>query len=376
MRTFGVEEELLLVDERTGLPTAAAPRILEWQADEGAPALEAEIQQEMIEVVGPVCTTVSQLAQGIADGRRRADAEAAEVGARAVALATPPVAVHPHPSPSPRYEEMMRRYGVTARRTLTCGFHVHVGVDSAEEGVAALDRIRDWLPTILALSSNSPFWDGADTGYASYRNDVWSRWPSAGANPVFGSEAAYREHERALVDSGVLLDAGMLYFDARLSRHHPTLEVRIADLCLREEDAVTIAALCRGLVETAIMDWRRGVSPIGTDQRVLRLATWRAALSGVRGEHVHPLTGRPCAADSAVAALLDHVRPGLEVSGDLQRVTDGVQAILRRGTGADWQREQVARRGLVGDIVRSLTARRGGSDDAPAPHEESAPAGV
>ncbi|AKV85746.1 hypothetical protein AKG07_04955 [Microbacterium sp. CGR1] len=356
MRTFGVEEELLLVDVRTGLPTAAAPRILEWRSKDGGPELEAEIQQEMIEVVGPVCSTTQQLAGAIADGRRRADADAVAVGARALPLATSPVSVHPHASPSSRYAEMMRRYGITARRTLTCGFHVHVAIDSPREGVAALDRIRDWLPTILALSSNSPFWDGTDTGYASYRNDVWSRWPCAGPNPVFGSEAAYREHEGSLLASGALLDEGMLYFDARLSRHHPTLEVRVADICLRQEDAVTIAALCRGLVETAVIEWQAGMPPLRTDQRLLGLATWRAALSGMRGDHVHPVAGTPCAPAASIAALLEHVRPGLEALGDVERVVHGVQEILRRGTGADWQREQVARRGSVGDIVRNLSA--------------------
>jgi carboxylate-amine ligase len=356
MRTFGVEEELLLVDERTGTPVAAAPRILEWQSGGDAPSLEAEIQQEMLEVVGPPCATVHELAEGIAQGRRRADTSAQAVGARAVPLATSPLPVTPHHSPTARYAEMMRRYGITARRTLTCGFHVHVSVETPEEGVAALDRIREWLPTILALSANSPFWEGADTGYASYRNDVWSRWPSAGPNPVFGSEAQYREHERALLATGTLLDAGMLYFDARLSRNHPTVEIRIADICLREEDAVTIAALCRGLVETAVGEWRRGIAPRGADQRLLRLATWRVAMTGMRGDHVEPLTGAPCSPEAAVTALLDHAEPGLDRTGDGDRVARGVLAILERGTGADWQRQQLSRRGRIDDVVRSVWA--------------------
>lgn len=354
MRTFGVEEELLLVNERTGMPEAAAPRILEWQSSGEVPALEAEMQQEMLEVVGPACSTLEQLAEGVADGRRRADSSARIVGARALPLATSPVAVTPHHSPTPRYEEMIRRYGVTARRTLTCGLHVHVSVESPAEGVGALDRIREWLPTILALSSNSPYWDGVDTGYASYRSDVWSRWPCSGPNPVFGSEEDYREHERSTLATGALLDPGMLYFDARLSRHHPTLEIRIADVCLREEDTVTIAALCRGLVETAAEEWRRGIAPRGADQRLLRLATWRAAMSGMRGEHVDALTGSPCSAEEAVASLLEHVAPGLAVTGDLGRAERGLHSILGRGTGADWQREQFARRGRAADIVEAL----------------------
>lgn len=355
MRTFGVEEELLLVDEVTGVPTAVAPRILEWEGRAGESALEGEMQQEMLEVVGSPSSSVEEVAHGITRGRRRADEAARRVGARAVALATSPLPVTPHHSPSARYIEMMRRYGTTARRSLTCGFHVHVSIDSAEEGVGILDRIREWLPTVLALSTNSPFWEGSDTGYASYRNDVWSRWPCAGPNPVFGSEAAYREHERVLLATGALLDAGMLYFDARLSRHHPTVEVRVADVCVREDDAVTIAALCRGLVERAALDWRSGDAPIGSDTRLLRLTTWRAALTGVRGEHVDPATGSARSAADSVAALLDHVRPGLDVTGDADRVEQGVHAILQRGTGADWQREQFERRRHLEDVVHAAS---------------------
>lgn len=356
MRTFGVEEELLLVNEETGAPMAAAPRILEWQSGESIPSLEAEIQQEMLEVVGPPCHTVEELARNIADGRRRADASARTAGARAVALATSPLPVTPHHSPSRRYEEMIRRYGTTARRSLTCGLHVHVSVHSPAEGVGVLDRIREWLPTLLALSGNSPFWEGVDTGYSSYRSDVWSRWPSAGPNPVFGSEERYRKHEESLLATGTLLDAGMLYFDARLSRRHPTVEIRVADVCLREEDAVTVAALCRGLVETAARLWRTGEPPAAVDQRLLRLANWRAALTGVRGELVDPVTGRPRSPRDAITALLEHAAPGLAVTGDADRVEQGVLAILDRGTGSDWQREQFARRRRYEDVARAACA--------------------
>lgn len=353
MRTLGVEEELLLVDERTGTPVAVAPTILASDTAPEGPVLEAEIQQEMLEVIGPPSSRLDEIADGIAEGRRRAEAAAHEVGAHAAAIATSPLPVTPHPSPTPRYREMMRRYGATAKSTLTCGFHVHVSVESPEEGVGVLDRIREWMPTLLALTGNSPFWNGADTGYSSYRNDVWSRWPCAGPNPVFGSEEGYRRHERMLLTTGTLLDPGMLYFDARLSHHHPTVEIRVADVCLREDDAVTVAGLARGLVERAAMDWRRGRPPIGADQRLLRLATWRAALTGVRGDHVDPATGCPRTPQEAVDALLDHVAPGLDVTDDVDRVERGLRDILRRGTGADWQREQFDRRGRMDDVVHA-----------------------
>jgi carboxylate-amine ligase len=358
MRTFGVEEELLLVDQWSGAPVAAAPLILARSSFRDGPVLEAEMQQEMLEVVSPPCRTTDELAAVVSLGRRRADAMARELGARALPLATSPVRGTPHHSSAPRYDEMIRRYGTTARQSFTCGLHVHVSIASAEEGVGVLDRIREWLPTILALTSNSPFWDGADSGYASYRYDVWSRWPSAGPSPVFGSAAAYREHERMLLATDTLLDAGMLYFDARLSRNHPTVEVRVSDVCLREEDTVTVAVLCRALVETAAAEWRLGHAARSSPERLLRLASWRSALTGIRGQHVDPLTGAPRTAREAVDALLDYAAPGLALAGDAVRARQGTDAILRRGTGADWQREQFTRRGRVADVVAAAGARQ------------------
>jgi carboxylate-amine ligase len=131
---------------------------------------------------------------------------------------------------------------------------VHVQVADDDEGVAVLDRIRVWLPVLTALSANSPFWLGADSGYASYRSQAWGRWPSAGATELFGDAAAYRRLVGDVLATGTVLDDGMLYFDARLSASWPTVEVRVADVCLRAEDAVTLAGLTRALVETAARD--------------------------------------------------------------------------------------------------------------------------
>ena len=148
-----------------------------------------------------------------------------------------------------RYQAMTEHFGLTTSEQLTCGCHVHVGVESPEEGVAVLDRIRPWLPVLLAISANSPYWQGQDTGYASFRSQAWNRFPSAGPTGVFGSVEGYRSYADALVATGVLLDHAMIYFDARLSDRYPTVELRVAD-------TVLIATLARALVETAVTSWR------------------------------------------------------------------------------------------------------------------------
>lgn len=239
---------------------------------------------------------------------------------------------------SPRCLRLVERFGLTALEQLTCGFHVHVAVGSREEGVAVLDRVRVWLPVLLALSSNSPYWQGVDSGYSSYRYQAWSRWPSAGPSDVFGSVAAYDRYTEELLSSGVPLDAAQLYFDARLSRNHPTVEVRVADVCLLPEHAVVLAALVRALVETAARQWRAGqpAPPVGTP--LLRAWMWEASRSGVEGRLVCPATGVPAPAGDVVGRLVELVRPVLAEYGEETVVEEVLADVLGTGSGARRQR--------------------------------------
>jgi carboxylate-amine ligase len=248
---------------------------------------------------------------------------------------------------------MTDTFGLTALEQLTCGCHVHVSVEDDEEGVAVLNRIRTWLPVLTALTTNSPFWLGRDSGYASFRSQAWNRWPSSGPNELFADAAAYHRLIAGLVATETIVDTGMVYFDARLSERWPTVEVRIADVALRTEDAVTLAGLVRGLVETAAGEWRAGVPAPDVRSELIRVAAWRAGRSGLTGDLVHPGTGRPGPAAEVVGALLDHVRPALADAGDEQRVTDGVAAVLDRGTGADLQRRVHEETGDLAAVVRA-----------------------
>ncbi|MEW1836322.1 glutamate--cysteine ligase [Microbacterium sp. NPDC079995] len=372
-RTLGVEEEFLVVDGRTLRPAPRADdvlRVLAEAANEGSsPALgsiafHAEMKREQIEVVSPPVRTRSELAAVIGEGRRRVDRAAMSVGARAVPLATAPHACDSQVSDSPRYTEMAARFSATAREQLTCGMHVHVAVDSPEEGVGVLDRIRPWLPVILALSANSPFWRGTDTGYASYRYQAWMRWPTAGPTDLFGSLDAYRREVAAMLKAGVCLDEGMIYFDARLSTHAPTVEVRIADVCLRADDAVTLPLLVRALVDRAAADWRAGIAPPAWPTTILRLASWRASKEGIGGELMHPELSHLVPADIAVQALLDHVRGHYFSVVECDQVEAGVASIVEKGAGAAIQRDAMR---VTGTASAALwEALRFGMDTSPA----------
>jgi glutamate---cysteine ligase / carboxylate-amine ligase len=260
-------------------------------------------------------------------------------------------------TPERRYERMHEVFGDTARAALTCGMHVHVGVESREEGVRALNAVRGWLPVLLALTANSPFADGRDTGFASQRSMIWQRWPTAGPYEQFRDVGDYDRTVDALISTGAALDDGMVYFDARLSANYPTLEIRAADVCVRVEDAVTVAALARAVVDASA----RGALPVpsGPLARVelMRAATWRAARYGVTDALVSPTTGRPAPAAEVIGSLLDLLARPLHDSGDDALVGDGVSAILDRGTGSDLQRRVFAERGDLGAVVDELAAR-------------------
>jgi glutamate---cysteine ligase / carboxylate-amine ligase len=207
---------------------------------------------------------------------------------------------------------------------------------------------------LTALTANSPFWQGVDTGYASYRSQAWHRWPSAGPTEVFADAAEYHRLIDDVLATGTVLDTGMVYFDARLSETWPTVEVRTADVALRVDDAVTLAGVVRGLVETAAREARRGTPPPAVRSEVLRVAAWRAGRSGLGGDLVDPRTGRPAPAADVLAALLDHIRTALADAGDERRVSEGLAALLRRGTGADLQRR--VHRETGGDLAAVVRA--------------------
>lgn len=349
---MGVEEELLVVDPVEGRPAPLREGTVSLAAQEG---VEEEFKREQVEIVSPPCEELDQLHAELIRLRGELAVLAAAQHLGIAPLATSPMSVRPTPTTDERYRVMRQEYGLAAREQLCCGCHVHVSVASREEGVAVLDRIRPWLAVLVALSANSPFWQQEDTGYASYRTMVATRWPSAGPTELFGGPEGYDAAVARLVGSGAILDPGMIYFDARLSSRYPTVEIRVADVCRTVADAVLVAALCRGLVETAAQEWLEGREPARVRTELLRAAGWRAARSGVGGDLVDVRDARPRPAAHLVRDLLTHVGPALERYGDAAQVERDVERLLHDGTGADAQRATLLETQRVEDVVlRSL----------------------
>ncbi|MEW1963165.1 glutamate--cysteine ligase [Microbacterium sp. NPDC077644] len=374
MRTVGVEEELLLVDAESGRPRSVAARTLRYAAEASDPAeggvdadaapaapddvpggsIDHELQKHQVETDTVPHTDMTALGESVREWRSNAITAARRAGARVIAAGTSPLPVASSIVEKPRYLQMVEHFGLTTSEALTGGCHVHVSVESDDEGIAVLDRIRGWLPVLLALSANSPFWHGDDTKYASFRSQAMGRWPTAGPPEAFGTAQAYHELVDTMIASGAILDQGMIYFDARLSHHYPTVEVRVADVCADAADTVLIAALSRGLVDTAAREWRAGVDPLPLSVAMLRLITWQAGRFGIEGELVDPRTVTPHPARDVVAALVEHVREALRENGDEEFVDAQVEEIFARGNGAMRQRATLEKTGQLSDVVAEL----------------------
>ena len=194
-----------------------------------------------------------------------------------------------------RYRELARRYGPVVAQAGTCGCHVHVGVPSREAGVQVLARLRPWLAPLLAVTANSPVAGGRDTGWASWRHVLQSRWPTAIPPEAWPDAAAYDTAVRRLLARGAALDERSVYFWARLSPRYPTVEVRVADVCLDAGTAVLLAGLIRALVATALAEGRRGTPTAAVPARQVAAALAAAARRGLAGAGAGPFTGQAAA---------------------------------------------------------------------------------
>ncbi|TQO22823.1 glutamate--cysteine ligase [Paramicrobacterium agarici] len=366
MRTVGVEEELLLVNAESGIPRSVASRAIEradaTKGEEGG-SLDHELQQQQVETDTPPRSGMEELDDDVREWRRTAIAGARRAGARVIAAGTSPVAAEPKVDLDPRYLRIIEHIGLTAREQLLCACHVHVSVESDDEGVGVLDRIRNRTGLLTALSANSPFWNGVDSGYASFRSQAILRWPTSGPQDLYRSAEQYHALIDTMLGTGVMLDEGMVYFDSRLSSRYPTVEIRVADVCSDVRDTVLIAALARGLVDTAAREWADGEPPAEIPTSVIRLANWQAGRFGLSGDLLDPMTMEPRLARDVITEFVDTLRPALRDNGDEERVDAGIARLFDGGTGADRQRASLEKTGRLSDVISYLARVTAAQDE-------------
>ncbi|MFI0240248.1 glutamate--cysteine ligase [Streptomyces sp. NPDC016845] len=352
MITVGVEEEYLLLDPETCLPVPVGDQVraaagLGPMTEDGE--VQAELLQAQVEVATPVCTELDEVGGHLLRLRHALGTAAEKYGCRLAATGVAPFRAR---TPVPvtrdaRYLALRDQAPQLVAEQLVNGAHVHAAVPDKETGVAVLSRVRVWLPVLVAMSANSPFWDGKDTGFASWRTVMFGRWPVSGPPPRLTSLDDHDSRVQALLDTGTIRDTGQLYWQARLSERYPTIEIRCADVQLRADAAVMFAGLVRALVATALREHEEGAPVPECPHELLQAMNWHAARHGLSGRLMDP-AGRSREAGDVLCMLLDHLAPALEEAGDTREVTSLVHRLLQEGTPADRQRRALTEGGLPG----------------------------
>lgn len=359
--TVGVEEEFLLVDPDTGATVPAAERVLRTAAALPAAAPDAVVHPELlatqVEAATGRCVSLDDLGTQLLHGRRRLAEAAGDL--LLVPSGTPVLAGKPAVAAGQRFARVADHYAGVVADYQACGCHVHVGVPDLETAVGVVNHVRPWLPTLLALSVNSPVHHGVDTGYASWRMVEQSRFPGSGVPPRFASARDHTARVARLVAAGALVDPAQSFWLVRPSPRWPTVEFRAADVAIDVAGALLQAALSRALVRTALAALAAGRPYPELDDQVAAAAVWSASRYGLAGPAVHPLLARRVPPAELVADLLDTVRPALAETGDLSTVE---RLLERHVPGADRQRAA----GAPTEIVKMLadSALRPGDGDA------------
>jgi carboxylate-amine ligase len=356
--TIGVEEEYQIINRKTrALQPRGARILLEAQAAVGD-QVTPELYLSQIEIGTHVCHTLADLRAELVRLRRELIAAAEEEGALIAAAGTHPFShwIDQQLTPKARYIEIAQDYQQLAREQLIFGCHVHIGITDREAAIQVMNRARPWLAVLLALAANSPFWLGTDTGYSSFRTEIWRRWPMAGTPQVFHSRAEFDALVQSLVATGSIEDGTKIYWDVRPSARFETLEFRVADVCMTVDEAVVIASLVRALARTCYAEAVREKEVQYVRPELLRAAKWRAARYGLDADLIDLEAGRATPARELVWKFLSFLRPMLEEQGDWEETSAIVQEIVERGGGASRQREVYARNGNFEEVVDFIVA--------------------
>jgi carboxylate-amine ligase len=351
--TIGVEEEYQIINPETRELRAHVSRVLPAAQRDLGDEVTNEFYQSQIEIGTPVCRTLADVRSELIRLRRGVVEAAERNGSRIAAAGTHPFSRwEGQPvTDKPRYLELQDDFQQIAREQIIFGCHVHIGIADREDAIQTMNRCRTWLAPIVALAASSPFWLGDETGYSSYRTELFSRWPMTGTPHVFASRQDYDNLVASLVAVQMIPDASKIYWDARPSSHAETLEFRVADVCTTVDEAVMVAGLCRALARTSLAQHRDGVPLDPPRPELLRAASWRASRYGLDGELIDVVARRSVPARELVEAMLTILRPALEVDGDWEEITSLVRVTLDRGNSAKRQLWAFAQSGRLEDVI-------------------------
>jgi carboxylate-amine ligase len=353
--TLGIEEEFAIVDPKTRELRSHIQEILEDGKMKLKEQIKPEMHQAMVELGTEICADinvarrhVTELRSHLADLAARADLRIASAGTHPFAHWQDQLITE-----GERYKEIVQDMQQVARANLIFGLHVHVGIPSREMAVHVMNQARYFLPHIYALSTNSPFWVGRDTGFKGYRLKVFERFPRTGIPDAFEGLSEYEDYLKLLVRTKCVDNAKKIWWDIRLHPFFDTLEVRVCDAQSRVDDTLAMAALIQAVIVRLHKLQRQNLSFRIYRRRLIDENRWRASRYGLDGKLIDFGREEEREARSLIHEIIEFIDGEIDELG-IRREIDHVERILREGTGADrqietWQRTRDLRK--VVDLI-------------------------
>lgn len=337
--TLGIEEEYQTIDPETrDLKSHIQTEMLEQGKMRLEERVKAEMHQSVIEVGTRICHNIEEAREDIYDLRRNMIHLAEENGLVLVAGATHPFADWRHQEiyPDPRYDKVVEDLQLVARANLIFGLHVHVGIEDREAAIRIMNSLRYFLPHILALSTNSPFWLGMETGYKSYRAKVFENFPRTNLPDTFHTFAEFESYVNLLIKTNCIDNAKKLWWDVRPHPFFNTVEVRVCDIPLRAEETVAIAALIQA---TALKLWKLHEANLdfrNYSRALLMENKFRAVRYGLDGKLIDFGKEIEVSERDLIGEYLHFVHDEVDEL-DSRKAIEYIRTMLLHGTGADRQ---------------------------------------
>ncbi len=350
--TLGIEEEFQIIDPETRELRSHIEQILADGKLVLKERVQAEMHQSVVELGTEICADVEDARRQVINLRRELAAVAARAGLKIAAAGTHPFShwMNQVITDNERYETIVKDLQQIARANLIFGLHVHVGIPNREEAIDVMNQARYFLPHIHALSTNSPFWLGQNTGLKAYRQMIFQRFPRSGIPDAFESLSEYEDYLKLLVSTNCIDNAKKIWWDIRLHPFFNTIEFRICDAQSRVDDTIALAALMQAIVMRLHKLRRRNVTFRNYPSRLIEENRWRASRYGIDGKLID--FGRQCEMDERhlVRELLEFVAEEVDELGTQAEVRH-IEKILREGTGADRQLAEYERTGDLRTVV-------------------------
>src|SRR5438132_4891349 len=338
--TLGIEEEFAIIDPETRELRSHIQEILEYGKVILKEQIKPEMHQSVVELGTEICQSIVDARAHVIELRSRLAELAGRSGLKIVSVGTHPFSHWRDQliTQGERYREIVKDMQQLARANLIFGLHVHVGIPNRESAIHVMNQARYFLPHIYALSVNSPFWVGQDTGLKGYRLKVFERFPRTGIPDAFESLSEYEDYCKLLVKTGCIDNPKKIWWDIRLHPVFDTLEVRVCDAQSRVDDTLAVAALIQAVISKLYKLLRQNTTFRVYRRRLLDENRWRASRYGIDGKLID--FGREAEVEtrSLLNELMEFVSTEVDELGSKREMTH-IERIMREGTGADRQLE-------------------------------------